>query len=119
MNRREFLLTTALSGAAAKGQSAGAAQRVDFGYAFAPPHRMTVARPDASEKTLLDVEPGLLTMSWSYDDLRNSPLAIYKPPRTEWRIQVEPQIDGRPLADSRWTRGQRFLPLLEHEYRGQ
>jgi hypothetical protein len=120
MNRREFLLTTALgSVAAAKGQSTEAAERVDFGYAFAPPHRMTVARPDASEKTLLDVEPGLLTISWSYEDLRNAPLATFKPPRTEWRVQVVPQIDGHPLADSRWKRGERSLPLLENEYRGQ
>ena len=119
MNRREFLLTTALAGAADKGQGAEAVERVDFGFAFAPPHRMTVARPHASEKTLLDVEPGLLTMSWSNEDLRNAPLATFKPPRTEWRIQVEPQIDGHPLADSRWKRGGRFLPLLENEYRAQ
>jgi hypothetical protein len=48
-----------------------AEERVDFAYAFAPPHRITIGRPGASEKTLLDVEPGSLTVSWSYEDLRD------------------------------------------------
>jgi hypothetical protein len=68
MNRREFLEGT-VAGAAAiavydSPLSAGALvvgpdpqthprkEQVDFGYAFAPPHRITVARPEASEKTL-------------------------------------------------------------------
>jgi hypothetical protein len=102
---------------AAQGQSSEPAERVDFGYAFAPPHRMTVARPEASEKTLLDVEPGLLTMSWSYDDLRNMPLATFKTPRTEWHVKVQPQIDGQPFVQSTWKRGGGFLPLLENDYR--
>jgi hypothetical protein len=66
VNRRQFFLTTAF-GVVAEGQIPGPpsdlAERVDFGYAFAPPHRMAVARPEASEKTLLDVEPGFLTVS--------------------------------------------------------
>jgi len=53
-----------------------AAEKVDFSYAFAPPHRITVARPSANEKTLLDLEPGSLTAGWTYDDLRRLPLAI-------------------------------------------
>ena len=117
MNRRQFFLTGALGAVAAQGQSSEQAERVDFGYAFAPPHRMTVARPEASEKTLLDVEPGLLTISWSYDDLRNMPLATFKTPRTEWHVKVQPQIDGQPFGQSTWKRGGGFLPLLENDYR--
>src|ERR1041384_4391304 len=117
MNRRQFFLTSALGAVAAQAQSPEQADRVDFGYAFAPPHRMTVARPEASEKTLLDVEPGSLTMSWSYDDLRRMPLATFKTPRTEWRVKVQPQIDGQPFGQSHWKRGGGFLPLLENDYR--
>ncbi|HXB69784.1 MAG TPA: hypothetical protein VNY05_16145 [Candidatus Acidoferrales bacterium] len=121
MNRRQFFLSSALGAVAAQGQSPEPAalystERVDFSYAFAPPHRMTVARPEASEKTLLDVEPGLLTMSWSYDDLRNMPLATFKTPRTEWRVRVQPQIDGKPFGQSDWKRGGGYLPLLENDY---
>jgi hypothetical protein len=66
---------------------------------------MTVARPEASEKTLLDLEAGVLTMSWSYDDLRNTPLAIFKTPRTGWRIKIRPLLDGKPFLHNTWNRG--------------
>ena len=93
------------------------AQPVDFKYAFAPPHRITVARPSASEKTLLDLEPGSLTVSWTYEDLRQLPLAILKPPRTQWRVRVNPLLDGKAFRESAWTRGDRFLPMLDNSYR--
>jgi len=82
MNRREFLQASVLSVAAAAATenqvlgniSTSAPDRqarihdeqVDFGYAFAPPYRMTVGRPEASEKlywTLMPVWsrcPGLM-----------------------------------------------------------
>jgi hypothetical protein len=121
MHRRQFLLNTALAATAAEGQPAAlpaqTPEQVNFGYAFAPPHRLTVARPEASEKTLLDAEPGLLTVSWSFDDLRGMPLATFKTPRTEWRVKVRPRIDGRAFSQSTWKRGGGFLPLLDNEYR--
>lgn len=132
MNRREFIEASALSVAAvavsenplfadAPVTESGAMgnalhEQVDFGYAFAPPHRMTVARPEASEKTLLDLEPGHLTLSWTYDDLRKDPLALFDPPQIKWRIKVEPFLDGMPFPQSRWKRGEEFLPMLENQY---
>jgi hypothetical protein len=107
--RRFFILGLFAAGCAA-------AEKVDFGYAFAPPHRITVARPSANEKTLLDLEPGSLTAGWTYDDLRRLPLAILKPPRTQWRVRVRPLVDGQPFASSKWTRGERFLPMLDNVY---
>lgn len=92
------------------------AERVDFGYAFAPPHRITVGRPGASEKTLLDVTPGALTASWSYDDLRSTPLAILKLPHTDWHVKIEPLVDGKPIESSTWTRTEGYLPVLENSY---
>jgi len=134
MDRRKFLQASILSVAAASAtesslfgrtpilsDSAGQMQphpeHIDFGYTFAPPHRMTIARPEASEKTLIDLEPGFATLSWSYDDLRQTPLAIDKPPRTEWRIKMQPEIDGKPLMNSRWRRGEETLPMLDNIYR--
>jgi hypothetical protein len=136
MNRREFLQASLLSAAvtAAGPQSSSVAdplsfasgaqanprdEQVNFGYAFAPPHRMTVARPEASEKTLLDLEPDLLTMSWSYDDLRNTPLAIFKTPRTAWRVKVQPLLDEKPFPRSAWKRGSDFLPMLDNQYQAK
>ena len=92
--------------------------KVDFSYAFATPHRITAGRPDASDRTLLDLQPGSLRMAWTYDNLSMSnypPLAFRAPP-TLWSIQITPQIDGKPLARSRWTRLDGVLPALENVY---
>ena len=77
---------------------------------------MTVARPEASEKTLLDLEAGVVTLSWSYDDLRNNPLAIFKTPRTGWHITMRPLLDGKPFLHNTWSRGEEFLPILNSNY---
>ena len=92
--------------------------KVDFSYAFATPHRMTVGRPDASDRTLLDLQPLSLRMAWSYDNLAMphfAPLSFRTPP-TLWNIQITPQIDGKPPAKSRWTRLDGVLPGLENVY---
>ena len=91
---------------------------VDFSYAFAPPHRITVGRPDASDRTLLDLQPGSLRMSWSYDNLtlpNYSPLSFRTPP-TLWNINFTPRIDSRPMIKSFWSRIDDVLPGLENVY---
>jgi hypothetical protein len=93
-----------------------AAERVDYGYTFAPPHRITVGRPGASVKTLLDVEPGVLTISWTYDDLRGIPLAVWKAPRIAWRVKLTASVDGEQVKQSTWTRARSGAPLLVNEY---
>ena len=93
-----------------------AAPRVDFGYAFAPPHRITIGRPDSSDRTLLDLQPGSLRMAWSYDNLTHYPLAAFKTPPTSWDLRITPQIDGAAVARSRWTRLDEFLPALLNTY---
>ncbi|MEN6449538.1 MAG: hypothetical protein ABFC96_03520 [Thermoguttaceae bacterium] len=94
------------------------ASKVDFSYAFAAPHRITVARPDSSDKTLLDLQPGSLRMSWSYENLAmaNYPPLALRTPGANWAIQIAPQIDGKPVAKSRWTRLDGVLPALDNTY---
>lgn len=96
-----------------------AAQRVDFHSAFAPPHRITVGQPGGSVKTLLDAEPGTLTIAWTYDDLRNVPLAVWKAPRVNWRIRLSASVDGEPLRDCVWSRAEAGWPVLDMTWRGQ
>ncbi len=91
--------------------------RVDFAYAFAPPHRLTVARPDSSEKTLLDLQSGYLRLAWTTDDLRRFPLAAFATPRTDWDVRLQPELDGHPFAHSTWRRLDGCLPVLENDYR--
>ncbi len=92
--------------------------KVDFSYAFGTPHRITIGRPDASDRTLLDLQAGSLQMSWTYDNLSMAmfpPLAM-RTPKTAWNIKINPQIDGNAFTDSRWTRLDQFLPGLENVY---
>ncbi|MCX6911321.1 MAG: hypothetical protein NTY01_25210 [Verrucomicrobia bacterium] len=95
-----------------------ATPKVDFSYAFATPHRITVGRPDASDRTLLDLQPGNLRMAWTYDHLAmpQYPLNAFKTPKTDWDIRITPQIDGHAFARSRWTRLDGVLPALENDY---
>ena len=77
--------------------------QVDFSYAFAAPHRITVAVPDSSDKTLLDLQPGSLCMSWTDDDLTKIALCIFRPTLATWELQMVPQLDGHPFAGSTST----------------
>ena len=97
-------------------EPASDSSRVDFAYAFAPPHRMTVARPESSAKTLLDLEPGRLTMSWTYQDLTAAPLCAWVAPKSAWKIEIQPLIDGQPLGHSAWSRAENSLPALDNVY---
>ena len=99
-------------------QAADAPPKVDFSYSFAAPHRITIARPDASDKTLLDVQPGWLRMAWTYDSLAmpNYPPLALKTPSTQWDMHITPRIDGKQLVKSRWTRLDGALPALENVY---
>ena len=89
---------------------------VDFSYAFATPHRMTVAPPESGDKTLLDCEPGNLRLGWTYENLTTYPLAAFMTPQAVWGVRITPQIDGKPLAKSAWTRAEGFLPVLDNSY---
>jgi hypothetical protein len=93
--------------------------QVDFSYAFATPHRLTVGRPEDSHRTLVDLEPGGMRLSWSYDDLTDSrryPLATFKTPVSAWELRLSVEIDGVPIKESRWTRLEGWLPALENIY---
>ena len=92
--------------------------KIDFSYAFGTPHRITAGRPDASDRTLLDVKPGTLKISWTYDSLAmsNYPPLAFRTPSTLWNIQFTPEIDSKPFAISRWTRLDEVLPGLENVY---
>ena len=110
-----FLLIL-MAGADVMAQASGNPQpsRVDFSHAFATPHRLTVARPDSSDKTLLDLQPGGLRVAWSYDDLLHYPLASFKTPPAAWAVRITPELSGKPFAKSRWKRVEEHLPALDN-----
>ncbi|MDI1249646.1 MAG: hypothetical protein PSV13_12350 [Lacunisphaera sp.] len=90
--------------------------QVDFSYAFATPHRITVAPPDSGDKTLVDCEPGKVTLSWSYDNLLSFPVANFFGPQTQWKLVFQPTIDGQKITQSTWRRLGDWLPGLIAEF---
>jgi hypothetical protein len=112
---RAWQLTLALILASAAGIAENI-PTVTFNYAFAPPHRVTVALPDNSNKTLLDAMPGKLMMSWTYENLIYYSFNSFWPPPTEWKVNIEPQLDGHPFAQGKWERARGYLPVLRNSY---
>jgi hypothetical protein len=124
------MILTAIPFDASAQENRAGAPKVDFSYAFAAPHRITIGRPDASERTLLDLQPGSLGMKWGYEDLSmpNHPPLAYKPPPRRyvyerpfcdgiaWCFNITPQIDGHAFGKSSWTRLEAFLPALNNLY---
>lgn len=110
------LLFMGLAGAIAADAQTTAVSRVDFSYAFATPHRMAVARPDNSDKTLLDLEPGFLKLVWTYDNLLNIPVASFLTPQAVWGVKVTPRINGKAFAQSKWSRLDGYQTALDNLY---
>lgn len=107
---------TGRDGQSATGSFVWRTEPVNFFYAFTTPHRMTVALPDSSDKTLLDAEDGKLTVSWTYDNLDFYPYDSMREIKANWRIEIVPQLNGRPFGHSTWTRAMGWLPVLENRY---
>ena len=78
---------TGRDGQSATGSFVWRTEPVNFFYAFTTPHRMTVALPDSSDKTLLDAEDGKLTVSWTYDNLDFYPYDSMREIKANWRIE--------------------------------
>ncbi|MBI5083856.1 MAG: hypothetical protein HZB13_04575 [Acidobacteria bacterium] len=97
--------------------TASGAEKVDYGWAFAPPHRITLGKPGGSVKTLLDAEPGFVTIAWTYDDLRAVPLGAWKAPRIQWRVRVGTLVDGEVVRESTWARPAEGWPVLDMTFR--
>ena len=115
--RRICLLPLLLISAASLGFPGDHTPAVSFNYAFAPPHRLTVALPDSSNKTLLDALPGKLEMSWTYEDLVYYSFKSYSFPPTQWKVVLQPSLDGHAFAQSKWERSRGYLPVLKNTYR--
>jgi hypothetical protein len=85
----------------------------DFPFAFAPPHRLTVARPDSADKTLVDVWPDRIRLSWSFEDLGRFHPMIYALPLVAWEYDVTVWLGDQPVSATSWTRRAGWLPHAE------
>ena len=90
---------------------------VDFSYAFGYPHRLTVALPDSSDKTLVDCSPGQVALSWTYENLKQYPVANFAAPTTRWHTVIKPYVDGKTFSNSQWRRKGGWLPVVVSNFK--
>jgi len=96
--------------------SAEAESRVDFSHAFGPPHRVTVAPPDSGDKTLVDCEPGKVSLSWSNNTLMDYPVGNFFGPETQWKLVFQVRVDDQRIETSTWRRLDGWLPALSADF---
>lgn len=91
--------------------------RVDFSYSFGMPHRITVALPDSSSKTIIDVHKDRLSMRWTYGDLLSIPPLAYMALGSDWQADFWPEIDGKRIGTPSYSRADGFLPVIQCTYK--
>lgn len=82
--------------------------KVDYAWSFGLPHRVTLCRPGAGQKTLVDLYADNIRISWTYHTLAEKELNVWDSPRTEWYTQLSFSADGRAfegLTGSRFASG--------------
>lgn len=77
---------------------------VTFSYAFAPPYTITLCRPSASEKYILEAEPSGLRVKWSNASLRTAEPLRWKVPPIDVITGLSLLVGETPLCFDRWER---------------
>ena len=77
---------------------------INFGYSFHQPHRITLSRPSASQKTLVDIERAAIHMAWSYRSLLDCPNNVWQAPTVDWHVDITAFIDGEKAEFCDWQR---------------
>lgn len=83
---------------------------IDFKWKFHAPHRITLSRPSASKKTLVDADESGFVLSWSNHCLLDSVLNVWQQPKIEWRLRISVLIDGEKVKCTSWERSQNGFP---------
>ena len=87
-------------------------QTIDFEYAFAEPHTLTLCRPSASEKVLVNAQKAVLHIYWTYASQKNDfPLAWTQHP-LDVEMFLTVSVDKKLAELSRWRRHESGLPYL-------
>ena len=83
-----------------------------FDYAPAPPHTITLCRPSASEKTVVDIEPSGITFSRAHHTPREDvPLSWVRHP-IDLQLYLEVAVEGAIATFSRWHRHESGAPAF-------
>lgn len=87
-------------------------EAINFDYAFAPPHTLTLCRPSASEKIVTDTYKSGIKFSWSYTSQRGDyPLAWTQHP-IDVCLYLDVSINRSTTPFTKWYRHESGAPFL-------
>jgi tetratricopeptide (TPR) repeat protein len=85
---------------------------IDFEYAFSEPHTITLCRPSASEKVIVEAMKDGLKFAWTFNSLKTSyPLSWQKFPM-DVLLAMELSVEGQPSSLTKWYRHESGAPYL-------
>ncbi len=85
---------------------------IQHDYTFAPPHRITLSRPSASEKLLADVNLRGISIAWSFQSLVNDFPLSWTNRIKDVTFYYGAYLDGEELTFTKWYRHESGAPYL-------
>ena len=86
-------------------------EKVNFEYAFGEPHRITLSKVFASEKTILDVAKNDIAIKFSWENLKNVHPLSWRSPHIDITMVLKIFVDGHPAAFDKWERIKSGAPI--------
>lgn len=84
--------------------------KVDFSYAFAPPHTITLSRPSGSDKTILSVDESGIEIQWTWQNLKDKFPLAWTVMKMDVTLRLTVSVDGNPCVFSSWKRQEDGIP---------
>lgn len=91
---------------------------VDYSYAFAPPHRLTLSRPSGSFKVLADLSSETLALGWSFHTVMDCNYNTFHTPELKYRLNTFIKSDGEAVKISSWRRTESAIPAFHAQADG-
>ena len=85
---------------------------IQYDYTFAPPHRLTLSRPSASEKLLADINSHGISIAWSFQSLVNDFPLSWTNRIKDVTFYYGAYLDGEELEFTKWYRHESGAPYL-------
>lgn len=86
--------------------------KVDFSYAFATPHVLTLSRPSASQKVVASIKDGGLYLDYTYQSLADKPQLAWTKMPFDIRTGCWFRLGKQKTPFNKWRRGANGIPAL-------
>ncbi len=85
--------------------------KVDFGYAFAAPHVITLSRPSGSDKTIVMVDKSCIGIKWTWQNLKDKFPLSWTIMKADVTMNLTVSVNGERAEFSFWRRADGGVPM--------